>query len=193
MFNYFRKAAPEALSSNANTSVIPDPLVSAKAIEIPENVFLQNEMETSSKQRDTISSRSDSNIELLFDFLDKNHESKGYEDALMNPDTRHLEQNIEALKNQLDRTIRRVKTFYEDFIKEIDFHIDSRARSGMVDVVDELKMKRSIAESHVQKVLEIENEHRNNTGDSQGMIISYSRGFMNGLSAISHHTILKRF
>ncbi len=135
----------------------------------------------------------ENNIELLFDFLDKNHEQKGYDDSLMNPDVKHLEQNLEALRNQLERTIRRVKTFYEDFIKEIDFHIDSRARSGMVDVVDELKMKRSIAESHIQKVISIEEESKANKGDSQGMIISYTRGFMNGLSAISHHSILKRF
>ncbi|WP_158526233.1 hypothetical protein [Pedobacter paludis] len=54
-------------------------------------------------------------------------------------------------------------------------------------------MKRSIAESHIQKVFEMEIEHQKNVGDSRGMIISYTRGFMNGLSAISHYSILKRF
>ena len=191
MFDFLRKRRTEEMSS--------DPLIMAeqagglKAIDIPEHVFIENEKDLPVKNDELTARSADTNIELLFDFLDKNHETKGYEDALMNPDVKHLEQNIEALKNQLDRTLRRVKTFYEDFIKEIDFHIDSRSRSGMVDVVDELKMKKSIAESHVQKVLEIEMEHHNNRGDSQGMIISYTRGFMNGLSAISHHTILKRF
>lgn len=191
MFDFLRKRRTEEMSSDP--LIMAEPATGMKAIDIPEHVFIENEKGFSVKNDEPKVRRSDTNIELLFDFLDKNHETKGYEDALMNPDVKHLEQNIEALKNELERTLRRVKTFYEDFIKEIDFHIDSRSRSGMVDVVDELKMKKSIAESHVQKVLEIETEHHNNRGDSQGMIISYTRGFMNGLSAISHHTILTRF
>lgn len=131
-------------------------------------------------------------INLLFQFLEKNHESKGYDDALINPDNTHLIQNTEALKNDLERTIRRVKTFYEDFIREIDFHIASRSRSGMVDTVEELTMKKEIAESHIKKVLEIEDDLRNNKGDSQGIIMSYTRGFKNGLAAISLHSILKK-
>lgn len=191
MFDFLRKRRTEEMSSDP--LIMAEPANGLKTIDIPEHVFIENEKDISLKNDELTARRADTNIELLFDFLDKNHETKGYEDALMNPDVKHLEQNIEALKNQLERTLRRVKTFYEDFIKEIDFHIDSRSRSGMVDVVDELKMKKSIAESHVQKVLEIETEHHSNRGDSQGMIISYTRGFMNGLSAISHHTILKRF
>lgn len=190
MFDFLRKTKATILPPDPTSQTEPTSKFLA-AVDIPEHVFIDNEQELIPKNYNPL--KSENNIELLFDFLDKNHETKGYDDALMNPDVNHMEQNIQALKNQLERTIRRVKTFYEDFIKEIDFHIDSRSRSGMVDVVDELKMKKSIAESHVQKVLDIEVEAKSNTGDSQGMIISYTRGFMNGLSAISHHTILKRF
>lgn len=131
-------------------------------------------------------------INLLFEFLERNHEGKGFDDALINADNTHLSQNTEALKNELERTIRRVKTFYEDFIKEINFHIASRSRSGMVDTVEELTMKKEIAESHIKKVMEIEEDMRNGKGDSQGIIMSYTRGFKNGLAAISHQSILKR-
>ncbi|MBO9673504.1 MAG: hypothetical protein J7577_08670 [Sphingobacteriaceae bacterium] len=192
MFNFFKNNKAEALPASTN---VQNQEVNRfnPGVDIPENVFIENDTELQVNSNNTPIKKPDNSIELLFDFLDKNHEAKGYDDSLMNPDISHLEQNIEALKNELVRTIRRVKTFYEDFIKEIDFHIDSRARSGMVDVVDELKMKRGIAQSHVQKVLDIEEETKNNVGDSQGIIISYTRGFMNGLSAISHHAMLKRF
>ncbi|WP_316826440.1 hypothetical protein [Pedobacter miscanthi] len=190
MFNFFKRKA-EILPLNPSST--NEEINRINPIDIPENIFIENEKDLALKNDDVAAKKVDHSIELLFDFLDKNHETKGYDDALMNPDTKHMEQNIDSLKNQLERTIRRVKTFYEDFIKEIDFHIDSRARSGMVDVVDELKMKKNIAESHMKKVLEIETEHINNIGDSKGIIISYTRGFMNGLSAISHHSILKRF
>jgi len=131
-------------------------------------------------------------INLLFQFLEKNYETKGYNDALINADNTHLDQNIQALRNDLERTIKKVKTFYEDFIREIDFHITSRTRSGMIDTVEELQMKKETAENHIRQVIEIENESKNQQGLGQGIILSYTRGFRNGLAAISHHSILKR-
>ena len=133
-----------------------------------------------------------SGINLLFHFLDKNYEAKGYDDALINPDNTHLEQNIAALRNDLERTIRKVKTFYEDFIREVNFHISSRSRSGMVDTVEELQVKKQTAENHIRQVLEIEEEAKNKRGVAEGIVISYTRGFKNGLAAISHHSIMNK-
>jgi len=161
-------------------------------VAIPESKFVEHETILSNTQAEE--PQIDNNINLLFGFMDRNHEAKGYDDALINSDSSHLAQNLEALKNELERTINKVKTFYEDFIQEIDYHIASRSRSGMVDIVEELEMKKNIALSHMQKISEIENSTNNNTGDCKGILISYTRGFKNGLAAISHHTILqKRF
>ena len=135
---------------------------------------------------------SDNNIGLLYAFLDRNHEAKGYDDALLNPDASHLSQNLDALKNELVRTLNKVKTFYEDFIQETDYHIISRGRSGMVDIVEELEMKKNIAAGHMVKVKEIEANTEKEAGDCKGILLSYTRGFKNGLAAISHHNILTR-
>ncbi|MEO9005326.1 MAG: hypothetical protein ABI288_11345 [Ginsengibacter sp.] len=161
--------------------------------EIPEDVFIEKDKSVPPESHEQNSpARIENGINLLFQFLEKNYETKGYDDALINPDNTHLEQNIAALKNDLERTIRRVKTFYEDFIREIDFHISSRSRSGMIDTVEELKAKKETAENHIRQVIEIEQEAINNKGVGQGIIISYTRGFRNGLAAISHHSIMNR-
>lgn len=160
--------------------------------EIPEETFIEKEKPEKNQGEDTQPIQSKTGINLLYDFLDINYESKGYDDALINPDTTHLEQNITALKNDLSRHIRKVKTFYEDTIREINFHISSRSRSGMIDTVEELTVKKEIAESHIQQVTEIEEQAKDNQGVGYGIIISYSRGFKNGLAAISHYTIQKR-
>jgi hypothetical protein len=160
--------------------------------EIPENIFIEKNKPVESAAAQQGGVTVDNGINLLFKFLEQNHEAKGYDDALINPDTIHLEQNIEAMKNDLSRTILKVKTFYEDFIREIDFHIASRSRSGMIDTVEELTMKKRTAEHHIQQVMEIEEQAKNNEGLGQGIIISYTRGFRNGLAAISHHSILKK-
>lgn len=189
-FDIFRNASKTV---NGHTPVAPlGPTHEQGLPEIPEKVFIATEP-PGAKSSETVSPQKvENNIDLLFRFLDRNHEENGYNDALRNPDTSHRDQNVDALRAELNRTIRKVNTFYEDFIREINFHIDSRGRSGMVDTVEELKMKKEIAESHIQKVKLIETDAKNHTGDSEGIVISYKRGFENGLAAITHHNILSR-
>lgn len=132
------------------------------------------------------------NIILLYQFLDVNYELKGYNDSLVNPDTNYLSQNIDAIKNHLFRTIKKVKTYYEDFIIEVDFHIESRSRNGFVEMVEELRMKRKKAEEHLKKINEIEENAHKDSGECQGIFLSYTLGFQNGLAAISQNSILNR-
>jgi len=40
--------------------------------------------------------------------------------------------------------------------------------------------------------MEIEEDAKNDKGVGQGIILSYTRGFRNGLAAISHHSILRK-
>lgn len=196
MFNLFKHKSDNDVRSEfpAAPSITPEPNLP----EIEERVFIENNAApaTSSPnhftEKEPAPVKVDHNINLLFSFLDRNHESRGYDDALLNPDSSHLQQNLDALKNELSRTINKVKTFYEDFIQETEYHILSRGRSGMLDMVEELEMKKRIAEAHVSKVKEIEDSLNQETGDCKGLLISYTRGFKNGLAAISHHHILTR-
>ncbi|MET3879994.1 hypothetical protein [Chitinophaga sp. OAE865] len=160
--------------------------------DIPETTFIEKEAPEKEQPGEKTAVPFNGGIHLLYDFLDKNYESKGYNDALINPDATHLNQNVVALKNDLERSIRKVKTFYEDFIRQINFHITSRSRSGMIDTVEELVVKKEIAESHISQVKEIEEQAKLNEGVGHGIVISYTRGFRNGLAAISSHIILNK-
>ncbi|MBL4676904.1 MAG: hypothetical protein JKY70_11980 [Mucilaginibacter sp.] len=204
LFSFFSQKGG---SSPATTDVAVDPPNMARPLpEIAENIFIETlpeetdrkggrfTAEYSNQTMETPNAVADNNINVLYAFLDQNHEGKGYDDALLNPDTSHLKQNLEALTNDLVRTLNKVKTFYEDFIQETEYHILSRGRSGMVDIVEELEMKKRIATAHMVKVREIEESTLQRKGDVQGILLSYTRGFNNGLAAISNHTILtKRF
>jgi hypothetical protein len=52
--------------------------------------------------------------------------------------------------------------------------------------------KKETAESHIRQVLEIEQEANESRGVAEGIILSYTRGFRNGLAAISHHSIMNK-
>lgn len=184
LFNFFNR---QQRNGHNHTTDLEAP-----AQDIPEELFIENAKPETAPPDTKPTNPAISGIHMLYEFLDKNYESKGYNDALINPDTTHLDQNVTALKNDLERAIRKVKTFYEDFIRQIDFHIASRSRSGMIDTVEELTVKKETAESHIKQVLEIEEQAKQNQGVGYGIVISYTRGFRNGLAAISGHSIQNR-
>lgn len=83
--------------------------------EVEELVFIESAPASARPEPSAVSI--EHNIGILYTFLDRNHEVKGYDDALLNPDTSNLNQNLEAPKSDLIRTLKKVKTYYEDFIQ----------------------------------------------------------------------------
>ena len=63
---------------------------------------------------------------------------------------------------------------------------------GLIDLVEELKTRREILLDHVNKVNELKKEMAGNAGMSERMVLSYQRGFMKGISAITQSTIMNK-
>lgn len=158
--------------------------------EVPEDVFIEKAA-AENNGAEVKKEISQDNIRLVYEFLSKDYQQQGYDDALIHPDTSYKVEKIREIQGDLDIAIRKSKTFYEDAIKELNFLISSRNRMGMVDVVDELKMRKEKAEDHYKKVLEIQQEAIEQ-GESHRLIISYNRGFQNGMATIAIHEANKR-
>jgi len=98
-----------------------------------------------------------------------------------------MDQNVETILSEFDMLIRRCKTYYEDALFNLDFLIESRARLGMIDTVDELRMKKEKGKRHMEKIIEMEQEVKEKRGAGERIIVSYIRGFQKGMAAIAHH------
>lgn len=158
--------------------------------EIPEEIFIEKTVpENNGTEIKKVTSQD--NIHVVYEFLSKDYQQQGYDDALIHPDNSYKVEKIREIQGDLDIVIRKSKTFYEDAIRELDFLITSRNRLGMVDLVDELKMKKEKAEDHYKKVIEIQQEAIEQ-GESHRLIISYNRGFQNGMATIAIHEANKR-
>lgn len=129
-------------------------------------------------------------INVLYDFLEQNLEQKGYDDALMNPDMTHMNENLDILKRHCNIIIDKVKVYYNAQLKTADFHIESRKRNGMVDTVEELMMHKEILLDEMKRVQEIEADARNEQGHILALLGTYSKGFKNGYSAITFTNVL---
>lgn len=131
-------------------------------------------------------------IKQIYDFLQADYESRGYQDALTNPDDSYKTDNIRLIRLDLKILIQQVITYYEDLLNEIDYHITTRSQAGLLDLVQELEARKKMVSEHIVKVSHIQTEIENENGMGHRIILSYQRGFMRGLSALTQSTVLTK-
>ena len=181
-FGFLKRNKTRRPGENHNNGDLPE---ISKAMFVEE----QEPLENMDMKPDTTETKG---VEEIYFFLQKDYESRGYNDALTNPDDSYRIDNLNLLKHDLSILVQRVTTYYEDMLRELDFHILTRGRAGLVDLVETLKTRKELVEDHLKKVNQIKADLENSNGTSQRIILSYQRGFMRGLSAITTANILKK-
>ncbi len=133
-------------------------------------------------------------IFLIYAFLQQDFEDRGFNDALISADQGYKDDNIKLIKYDLEILIQQVKTYHQSLMKDMQFHIHSRARAGLIDLVDELKIKQTDLQAHIEKVYEFEEALKTDSGLCERAILAYKRGFMKGMASITQaHLLTKKF
>ncbi|WDF67352.1 hypothetical protein PQ465_13660 [Sphingobacterium oryzagri] len=131
-------------------------------------------------------------IFLIYSYLQQDFEQRGYNDALISPDEGYKNDNIRLIKYDLEILIHQVKTYHESLMKDMEFHIHSRGRAGLIDLVDELRIKQTDLQAHMTKVQEFEQSLASDRGLCERAVLAYKRGFMKGLASITQAYLLTR-
>ncbi|NJK85680.1 MAG: hypothetical protein HC906_06655 [Bacteroidales bacterium] len=111
---------------------------------------------------------------------------------MVNPDDSYKTDNIRLIKLDMQILIDRVTTYYDNLISELSLHIVTRSRAGLVDLVKELETRKKLVEDYKIKIKVITDDMNNENGMCQRIILSYQRGFMRGLSAITQLNVLNK-
>lgn len=158
--------------------------------EIKEDVFIDNS-EPAAQENSTYSVEFGSKlpIDIIYSFLKENYETKAYNDALTSSDRSYKEMNIEILRSTLEVKFRQVMLKYEDMLRDIDFHIQSRGQSGLTDIVDLLKSKKTTYEKHVEEIEKMKKDLEKGELYMIGIFKSYEVGFTRGLASLSLHNL----
>jgi len=168
LFDFFRK----------QQQIVELPPV-ASMPEIPKSVFVEDDVPPESDESKVLG------IQAIYSFLLEDFEARGYNDALVNPDDSYKLDNIKLLSQDLDILIQKVSTCYQDRFKEVDFHIATRSRAGLVDLVEQLRTLQSTLKDHMAKIEIIRLDNESQRGATQRIVLSYQRGFMRGLSTLT--------
>jgi len=158
--------------------------------EIPERLFIEHENPDLGKANGTASTHQKYDLGLLYRFLEQDFEKKGYEDALTNPDTQLMNRAVDTIRHQLKGVLSRVETYYEGYLRDIDFHIETRKGHNLLELVAELETHKAKITNEKKTVESIKAEALNDGWPCQNLILTYKRGFLNGYAAITYETIL---
>lgn len=181
LFSFFKK---KDLVANNPSGERPD---SAEKADVTEELFVEN----STVLDDNFVSGA-KGILAIYHYLEGDFERQGFDDAMISPDESYKKENIRLIKFDLEIIIQKVRIYHDSLMKEIDFHITSRSRAGLVDLVEELKSRKSDLAQHIQKVDEVEQSLKSNTGYCERAILSYQRGFMKGMASITQASLLSK-
>ena len=128
-------------------------------------------------------------IDIIYGFLKENYENKAYNDALTNPDKSYKDTNIEIIRSNLEVKFKQVLLKYEDMLREINFHIQSRGQAGLTDIVELLKSKKETYEKHVEELKKMKQDLDKEELYMIGIFKSYEVGFKRGLASLSLHNL----
>jgi hypothetical protein len=128
-------------------------------------------------------------LDEIYKYLRIDFESRGYDDAMSNPDISYRDMNKLLLVSNLKVLFKQVKQIYIDNLKTTDFHIKSREQAGLIDIVELLKNRKETLENHLTEINKMETDLENNVDYMVGMLLSYERGFLRGLAALSLETL----
>lgn len=127
-------------------------------------------------------------IDLIYGYLHKNYEEKGYSDAMLNSNPTFRDMNMSIIRNKILMIFREVNLKYSSMKRDLDTRIETCNAAGLLTTVAELEKQMSVIVSHKNELAKLEEDFRNNANEASVPLISYECGFLRGVSAIAMST-----
>lgn len=124
-------------------------------------------------------------IDVIFNFIHKNFEDEGYEDALVNSDMQYRETKEEIIRNDLKMLFKRISLRYRNDIREIGAQIENAQKAYALTSASLLQARCDTYREHLEEIAEMERLLDSNDPKMTTMIESYRRGFLKGIAAIT--------
>jgi hypothetical protein len=128
----------------------------------------------------------------IFSRIRKDYEIEGYNDALSTADVKYRDDNKEILKLNLRVDIEEAEIEIKEYLKELEFHIKSRTKAELNDLVEELESKKVVFEERLEKLTELKTDLNNDSGMPLRIQLAYNRGFNKGMAALTVANVINK-
>ena len=124
-------------------------------------------------------------IDIIYGYLHKNYENKGYDDAMLNSNLAFRDMNMNIIRHKILMVFREIKLNYDAMKQDLEVRIQSCNAVGLLTTVADLNIQMTVINSHMEELDKLENDFRNNANEASVPLMSYECGFLRGVSTIA--------
>lgn len=124
-------------------------------------------------------------IDVVYGYLHKNFEQKGFEDAMVKSDMAFKEMNMNIIKNKILMVFREINLNYAVMAQNLQTRIDNCNAAGLLTTVAELDKSMKLINSHLEELKQLEEDFRNNGNEMSIPLQSYECGFLRAIATLS--------
>ena len=181
IFNFITKKR-ENDPAIVTTLPVADQLTSEE--EVVANLQVSNEGSEEKKPL-TVSYATGWPIDVIYGYLHKNYEDKGYNDAMLRYDLKFRDMNMDIIKNKIIMVFREINLNYDVMKSDLESRIETCSSVGLLTEVSDLEKKLSVVNSHKEELRQLETDFRNNSNEASIPLKSYECGFLRGIATIA--------
>lgn len=149
-----------------------------------ENVAVTQEDKNNEKKLLTVSYATGWPIDVIYGYLHKSYENKGFDDAMLKSDLTFRDLNMNLIKNKILMVFREVNLNYDVMKQDMQTRIDNCNAAGLLTTVSELEKNLATINSHKEELRQLEMDFRNNANEASIPLQSYNCGFLRGIASI---------
>jgi hypothetical protein len=128
-------------------------------------------------------------IDIIFNFIHKNFEEEGFQDALVNCDITYRDTKEKIIRNDLEMLFKRIILRYKSDIREVDVNINNARNACAIGAASRLQARKETIEEHLAEINEMQTLLDEDNPKMLTMIESYRRGFQKGMAAVAMNFI----
>lgn len=180
ILNIFNKRGGEGNAVNISMPVaIPE-----ETEEKVESTSIESVQRKDDKKPLTVSYATGWPIDVIYGYLHKSYESKGFDDAMLKSDLAFRDLNMSLIKNKILMVFREINLNYDVMKQDLQTRIDNCNAAGLLTTVSELEKTMSTINAHKEELKQLEADFRNNANEASIPLQSYDCGFLRGIASI---------
>lgn len=180
LFNWFGKKPEE------NVEMIPEvnneTQESVNDQDAPNN---EEQKDEDKKRMITITWGTGLPIDVIYNYIHKDFEEEGYQDALINQDATYRDAKITIILNDLSMLFKRITLRYKTDIRRVKVMIENNRQAFALAAASDLEALLETYNEHLAEISKMESMMAANDPKMMTMIESYRRGFLKGNAAVT--------
>lgn len=171
-----------------NNNSIPSQVTSDTPIPSSEDIINETPIvkkTTPEPQPLTVSYATGWPIDIIYGYLHKNYESRGYDDAMLNSNLSFRDMNMNIIRHKILMVFREINLNYDAMKQDLDSRIETCNAAGLITTAADLNKQLAVINAHKEELSQLEHDFRNNANEASVPLMSYECGFLRGVSTIA--------